>query len=93
MEGVLRVKGGCDWLAPGLVSLSLLCFEGVTEDKEGCAESIAPKPEAGMCVSRSVMSDSLGGSLDLFCFAKRNVSVMCFGGIISSQNKESGSQK
>ena len=60
LEGLLRVKGGCDWLAPGLVSLSLLCFEGVPEDKEGCAESIAPKPEAGMCVSRSVMSDSLG---------------------------------
>ena len=45
---------------PGLVSLSLLCFEGVTEGKEGRAGSIAPKPEAGMCVSRSVMSDSLG---------------------------------
>ena len=60
LEGVLRVKGGCDWLATGLVSLSLLCFDGVTEGKEGRAESIAPKPEAGMCVSRSVMSDSLG---------------------------------
>ena len=60
LEGILRVKGGCDWLAPGSVSLSLLCFEGVTEGKEGRAGSIAPKPEAGMCVSCSVVSDFLG---------------------------------
>lgn len=32
-----------------------------------------------------------GGSFGLFCFAKCNVSVICFGGIISNQNKESGS--
>lgn len=34
-----------------------------------------------------------GGSLDLFCFAKCNVSGICFGGIISNQNKEGSSQK